>query len=44
MGIPADGVVLLAVGRMVYKKGFDYLLKALALLPGLGVDVPPSTQ
>ncbi len=41
LGIPDNGIVLLAVGRMVYKKGFDYLLKALALLPGLGRDLPP---
>ena len=32
LGIPADAVVLLAVGRMVYKKGFDGLLRAVALL------------
>lgn len=32
LGIPADAVVLLAVGRMVYKKGFDRLLRAAALL------------
>jgi glycosyltransferase involved in cell wall biosynthesis len=30
--IPPDAVVLLAVGRMVYKKGFDSLLRAAALL------------
>jgi glycosyltransferase involved in cell wall biosynthesis len=32
LGIPAGAVVLLAVGRMVYKKGFDRLLRAAALL------------
>ncbi len=32
LGIPADAFVLLAVGRMVYKKGFDRLLRAAALL------------
>jgi glycosyltransferase involved in cell wall biosynthesis len=32
LGIPADAVVFLAVGRMVYKKGFDRLLRAAALL------------
>lgn len=39
LGIPDDAVVLLAVGRMVYKKGFDFLLQAAAHLketdPGL---------
>jgi glycosyltransferase involved in cell wall biosynthesis len=32
LGIPADAVVFLAVGRMVYKKGFDCLLRAAALM------------
>jgi glycosyltransferase involved in cell wall biosynthesis len=32
LAIPADAVVFLAVGRMVYKKGFDRLLRAAALL------------
>ena len=41
LGIPDGGVILLAVGRMVYKKGFDVLLNALALLPNLAPDLPP---
>jgi glycosyltransferase involved in cell wall biosynthesis len=32
LGIPSSAVALLAVGRMVYKKGFDVLLQAAALL------------
>jgi glycosyltransferase involved in cell wall biosynthesis len=31
--IPADATVLLCVGRMVYKKGFDDLIRALTLSP-----------
>lgn len=40
LGIPSDAVVLLAVGRMVYKKGFDGLLRAVALLPQGGSGPP----
>jgi glycosyltransferase involved in cell wall biosynthesis len=36
LGIPSAAVVLLAVGRMVYKKGFDRLLRAAALLAETG--------
>ncbi len=32
LGIPSDAFVFLGVGRMVYKKGFDILLRALALV------------
>jgi glycosyltransferase involved in cell wall biosynthesis len=38
LGIPPDAVVLLAVGRMVYKKGFDGLLRAAALLQQVGIE------
>ena len=38
LGIPQDAVVLLAVGRMVYKKGFDQLLRAAALLHPRAAD------
>ncbi len=45
LGIPAHAVVFLGVGRMVYKKGFDIFLRALAELPTLansrGVTLPP---
>lgn len=41
LAIPRDAVVLLAVGRMVYKKGFDLLLRAAAALRGSRPDSPP---
>ena len=41
LGIPGDAVVLLAVGRMVYKKGFDQLLYAAAALRGSRPDISP---
>ena len=34
LGIPPEAIVFLAVGRMVYKKGFDRLLRAAALMVG----------
>lgn len=46
-GVPKDALLLLAVGRMVYKKGFDVLLRALGwlhaagLLTGATPGVPP---
>lgn len=35
--VPADALLLLAVGRMVYKKGFDVLLHALSILKQHGL-------
>jgi glycosyltransferase involved in cell wall biosynthesis len=32
LGIPPEAIVFLAVGRMVYKKGFDRLIRAAALM------------
>ena len=42
LGIPDDALLLLAVGRMVYKKGFDIALHALAVLKQSGL-LSPST-
>ncbi len=41
-GIPSDALLLLAVGRMVYKKGFDVLLRALGILKQHGHLAPSS--
>ena len=54
VGIPDNALLLLAVGRMVYKKGFDIALRALGILkqsglltssplPALRSPLPPST-
>lgn len=37
LGVPADALLLLAVGRMVYKKGFDVLLRSLGILKRSGL-------
>ena len=39
LGIAPTAVILLAVGRMVYKKGFDVLLRALPLMEGQDAQV-----
>ncbi len=45
LNIPEQAVVFLGVGRMVYKKGFDIFLRALARVPELaavrGLTLPP---
>lgn len=50
LGVGEDALLLLAVGRMVYKKGFDGLLRALGILrasgwlaaaDGSGAAIPP---
>jgi glycosyltransferase involved in cell wall biosynthesis len=41
-GVPADALLLLAVGRMVYKKGFDVLLRAMGVLKQSGLLAPVS--
>ena len=38
LGAGPDDLLLLAVGRMVHKKGFDVLLRALALIEGSGLS------
>ena len=47
LGIPDDALLLLAVGRMVYKKGFDIALRALARSQtkwsSITLHPPPST-
>ncbi len=43
LGIPEDALLLLAVGRMVYKKGFDIALRALAVLKQSGLLTSPQS-
>lgn len=40
LGIPENAFVFLAVGRMVYKKGFDILIHALAQIQQRTADLP----
>jgi glycosyltransferase involved in cell wall biosynthesis len=42
LGISDNALLLLAVGRMVYKKGFDIALRALAVIKQSGLLPPPS--
>lgn len=41
LGIAGDALLLLAVGRMVYKKGFDVALRALSILKQSGLLPAP---
>lgn len=43
LGIPNDALLLLAVGRMVYKKGFDIALRALEILKQSGLLTNPQS-
>ncbi len=43
LGVPAEALLLLAVGRMVYKKGFDVLIRALGILQQAGFLTSPQS-